>query len=211
MDLSSLRSDSTGGANRARLQQIGRTSQVKNKAPAPVQITAEQLLREAQEFKEDIVTAPRQQITDPAELREYQGRKRKEFEDGIRRNRHNVGLWMRYAAWEAKMEDFARARSVFERALDVDYRNQSMWLKYAEMEMKNRQVNHARNIWDRAVTLLPRIDQFWYKYAYMEEMMGEVDKARIIFERWMQFHPNQQAWLSYIKLEIRHQQIEKAR
>ena len=157
------------------------------------------------------VVPPKQEITDPAELKEYQGRKRREFEDGIRRNRQNMGLWMRYAAWEAKMEDFARSRSVFERALDVDYRNQSMWLKYAEMEMRNRQVNHARNIWDRAVGLLPRIDQFWYKYAYMEEMLGEINNARQIFERWMAFHPNEQAWLSFIKLEIRHKNIDRAR
>ncbi len=49
----------------------GRTAQVKNKAPAPVQITAEQLLREAQEFKEDTIVPPTQQITDPEELKEY--------------------------------------------------------------------------------------------------------------------------------------------
>lgn len=170
MDMSSLRGEkgATGAAARQRVQQMGRTSQVKNKSPALVQITAEQLLREAQEFKEDIVVPPDQEITDPAELKEYQGRKRQEFENGIRRNRMNMALWMRYAAWEAKMEDFARSRSVFERALDVDYRNQSLWLRYADMEMRNRQVNHARNIWDRAVNLMPRVEQFWYKYAYME-------------------------------------------
>jgi len=170
MDMSSLRGEkgATGAAARQRVQQMGRTSQVKNKSPALVQITAEQLLREAQEFKEESVVPPDQEITDPAELKEYQGRKRQEFENGIRRNRMNMALWMRYAAWEAKMEDFARSRSVFERALDVDYRNQSLWLRYADMEMRNRQVNHARNIWDRAVNLMPRVEQFWYKYAYME-------------------------------------------
>lgn len=209
MDMSSLHRAAPSG--RGGGGSSGRTTQVKNKAPANVQITAEQLLREAQEFKEDLVAPPKQQITDPAELREYQGRKRQEFEDGIRRNRHNMGLWMRYAAWEAQMEDLARSRSVYERAIDVDYRNQSMWLKYAEMEMRHRQVNHARNVWDRAVGLLPRIDQFWYKYAYMEEMLGEVEKARGIFERWMAFHPNEQAWLSFIKLELRHNFIERAR
>jgi crooked neck len=169
------------------------------------------LLREAQEYKETSAVPPRQEITDPAELKEYQGRKRKEFEDGLRRNRQNMGLWTKYAAWEAKMGDFARSRSVYERALDVDYRNQSMWLRYADMEMRNKQIAHARNIWDRAVGLMPRIDQFWYKYAYMEEMMGEIGHARTIFERWMTFHPNEQAWLSYIKLEIRHNNIERAR
>lgn len=185
--------------------------QVKNKSPALVQITAEQLLREAQEFKEEITVPPRQEITDPAELKEYMGRKRKEFEDGLRRNNHNMALWMRYAAWESKMQEYARARSVFERALDVDYRNQSMWLKYTEMEMRNRQINHARNLWNRAVQLLPRVDQFWYKFAYMEEMLGEATNARAVFERWMTFQPNEQAWLSFIKFEIRNKNIEGAR
>jgi len=212
MDMSSLHGGGPSGpAARAQVQRMGRVAQVKNKAPAPVQITAEQLLREAQEFKETSQVTVAREITDPTELKEYQGRKRKEFEDGIRRNRQNIGIWMKYAAWEAKMGEFARARSVFERALDEDYRNQSIWLKYAEMEMRHRQVAHARNVWDRAVTLLPRIDQFWYKYAYMEEMMGELSHARTIFERWMEFHPNEQAWLSYIKFEIRHNNIEGAR
>ena len=81
MDMSSIRREAggTGAAARARVQSHGRTVSVKNKAPAAVQITAEQLLREAQEFKEETVVPPKQQITDPAELREYQGRKRKEF------------------------------------------------------------------------------------------------------------------------------------
>lgn len=42
-------------------------------------------------------------------------------------------------------------------------------------------------------------------------MLGEIANARQIFERWMSFHPNDQAWLSYIKLEVRHGQIERAR
>lgn len=54
-----------------------RVCQVKNKSAALVQITAEQLLREAQEFREEITVPPRQEITDPAELKEYMGRKRK--------------------------------------------------------------------------------------------------------------------------------------
>ena len=98
---------------------------------------------------------------------------------------------------------------MFERAIDVDYRNPSVWLRYAEMEMKHRHVNHARNVWDRAVQLLPRIDQFWYKYAYMEEILGNVAGARAIFERWMEWKPEQQAYTSYIKFELRYQEVTK--
>ncbi|CEO99084.1 hypothetical protein PBRA_007198 [Plasmodiophora brassicae] len=182
----------------------GRPMAVKNKAAAPVQITAEQILREAMDRREVVIRAPEQKITDVDELQHYRARKRKEYEDTLRRQQHNVGVWMKYALWEASQLEFERARSIFERALDVDYRNHSVWLKYAEMEMKNRFVNHARNIWDRAVTLLPRVDQFWFKYTHMEEMLGNVAGARVIFERWMKWAPPANAWQSYVMMEMRH-------
>lgn len=162
---------------------MGRVEMPKNKSAAPVQITAEQILREAHEHKEMAFKAPTQKITDPQELADYRMRKRKEFEDVIRRQRQNIGCWVRYANWESSQQEFDRARSIYERALDVDYRNQSLWLKYAEMEMKNKFISYARNLWDRAVSLMPRVDQFWYKYAYMEEMLGNIAGARQIFER----------------------------
>lgn len=143
---------------------------IKNRAPAPIQITAEQLLREAQERGfEDVPTPPEQLIADRDELLSYQQGKRKDFEDQLRRKRQNIGIWCKYALWEASQNEFERARSVFERALDVDYRNLTLWLKYAEMEMKHKFLNHARNIWDRAVTLLPRqgtLDFICMVYVY---------------------------------------------
>lgn len=48
-----------------------RVAKVKNKAPAPQQITAEQILREAKERIQTAPKAPRQQITDPQELEEF--------------------------------------------------------------------------------------------------------------------------------------------
>ncbi|KAK2967474.1 hypothetical protein RJ640_000631 [Escallonia rubra] len=152
-----------------------------------------------------------EKITDPTELADYRLRKRKEYEDLIRRVRWNKSVWVKYAKWEESQKDFNRARSVWERALDVDYRDHTMWLKYADVEMKNKFINHARNVWDRAVTLLPRVDQLWYKYIHMEEMLGNVAGARQIFERWMSWEPDQQAWLSYIKFELRYNEIERAR
>lgn len=190
---------------------LPRPTRVKNKSPAPIQITAEQILREARERQEADIRPPKQKITDHAELADYRLRRRKEFEDLIRRARWNIGVWVKYAQWEESQKDFARARSVWERALEVDYRSHTLWLKYAEVEMKNGFVNHARNIWDRAVALLPRVDQLWYKYIHMEEMLGNVAGARQIFERWMEWQPDQQGWLSYIKFELRYGEVERAR
>ncbi|EER93674.1 hypothetical protein BDA96_01G144500 [Sorghum bicolor] len=190
---------------------LPRATRVKNKTPAPIQITAEQILREARERQEPEIRPPKQKITDPHELSDYRLRKRKEFEDVIRRVRWSVSAWVKYARWEEQQRDFARARSVYERALDVAHRDHTLWLKYAEFEMRNRFVNHARNVWDRAVSLLPRVDQLWYKYIHMEELLGAVANARQVFERWMSWRPDTAGWNSYIKFELRYGEVERAR
>ncbi|CAM6098606.1 unnamed protein product [Calypogeia fissa] len=190
---------------------LPRPTRVKNKTPAQIQITAEQILREARERQEAEIRPPKQKITDEEELGEYRLRRRKEFEDLIRRVRWNTSVWVKYAQWEETQKDFARARSIWERALEVDYRNTTLWLKYAEMEMKHRFVNHARNVWDRAVSLLPRIDQLWYKYIHMEEMLGNVAGARQIFERWMAWEPDHHGWSAYMKFELRYNEVERVR
>ncbi|KAL4073761.1 hypothetical protein J3A83DRAFT_4371055 [Scleroderma citrinum] len=190
--------------------QDGRAPRIRNRAPAPVQITAEQLLREAQERQESTFRAPKQRVEDFEELHEYRGRKRKEFEDRIRRNRGSIKEWTQYASWEASQGEFDRSRSVFERALDVDPRSVPLWLSYTEMELKNRNVQHARNLFDRAVTLLPRVDQLWYKYVYLEELLQNVPGARQVFERWMQWEPDDKAWQAYIKMEERYNELDRA-
>ncbi|XP_055694311.1 protein crooked neck [Lutzomyia longipalpis] len=195
-----------------KFQKMPKIAKVKNKAPAEVQITAEQLLREAKERDLEILPPPpKQKISDPTELKDYQQRKRKFFEDNLRKNRMVVSNWIKYAQWEESQKEIQRARSIWERAIDNDHMNITIWLKYAEMEMKNRQVNHARNLWNRAVTILPRVNQFWYKYLYMEEMLENIEGARHVFERWMEWQPEEQAWLTYIKFELRYKEVEKAR
>ena len=184
---------------------------VKNKAAAPQQISAEQLLREAVDRQEGSITAPTQRFADLEELHEFQGRKRKEFEDYVRRNRLNMGNWMRYAGWELEQKEYRRARSVFERALDVEPTNVQLWVRYIEAEMKERNINHARNLLDRAVTIQPRVDKLWYKYVYMEEMLGNIAGTRAVFERWMSWEPDEAVWAAYIKLETRYGEYERAR
>ena len=186
--------------------------QVKNRAPNPIQISAEHLLRDARERHLDAIpSAPTQYIADEEELALYQRTKRKDFESQIQRNRSSLGLWLRYANWEADQKEFERSRSVFERAIDNDYKIPALWIKYTEMELKNKFINHARNIFDRAVTLLPRIDQLWLKYSYMEEISGAIDQAMQVFERWMSWEPDEAAWIAYIKFYIRHNEVDRAR
>lgn len=178
--------------------------QVKNRAPAPVQITAEQILREAQIFQEKPFEAPKQKVMNLEELDDYRRQQRKYYEDRIRLYKGKTSYFLRYARWEVSQGEWERARSIFERALDMAPRDSSVYIAYAEMEMEHKFVNHARNIWNRAVELLPRVDQLWYKYAYMEEILGEIGLARQVFERWMRFVPDLLAWNQYIKFELRH-------
>jgi crooked neck len=182
---------------------MSRQGQVKNRAPAPIQISAEQIIREAADRQEAHVLDPVSKIHDAEEYQSFLSSRRKHFEDNIRYRREHIGNWVKYANFEEENKEYERSRSVFERALEVEHRSGELWLRYALFEMRNEFVNRARNILDRAVQILPRIDNLWYKYAYMEEMVGDVDKCREVFERWMGWYPDEGAWLSYARFEVR--------
>jgi crooked neck len=176
---------------------------VKNRAPAPIQISAEQILREAADRQEQHVVEPVVKVHDAEEYQSYLRDRRKHFEDNIRYRREHIGNWVKYARLEEDHKEFERARSIMERALEVDPRSAELWLRYAELELRNEFINHARNVLDRAVQLLPRVDFLWYKYVWMEEMMNDIPKCRAVFERWMKWMPDDNAWLSYARFETR--------
>ncbi|KAL3944700.1 MAG: hypothetical protein SGBAC_001215 [Bacillariaceae sp.] len=189
---------------------MSRSGQVKNRAPAPIQISAEQILREAADRQEAHTIDPVVQIHDAEEYQSYLRDRRKHFEDNIRYRREHIGNWVKYARLEEEHKEYERARSIFERALEVEGRSGELWLRYAEFEMRNEFVNHARNILDRAIQLLPRVDFLWYKYVYMEELIRDVPKCRAIFERWMKWMPDDNAWLSYARFETRCGSLDRA-
>lgn len=179
------------------------TGQVKNRAPAPIQISAEQLLRESADRQEALTVDPVVQIHDAEEYQSYLRDRRKHFEDNIRYRREHIGNWVKYAKLEEEHKEYERARSVFERALEVEPRSAELWLRYSQFEMRNEFLNHARNILDRAVQLLPRTDFLWYKYVYMEELVRDIPKCRAVFERWMKWMPDDNAWTAYARFETR--------
>ena len=95
---------------------------VKNYSAAERQITAEQLMREAPAYVTEQYKAPTSiHIMDQDELTDFKFNKRKEYEEKLRMQRHHIGTWIKYAEWEAEIQEFQRARSVFERAIEVDY------------------------------------------------------------------------------------------
>ena len=189
-----------------------RKGQPKNRAPAPVQISAEHLIREATDLKLDFIPPkPEQYVVDEDEVNIEKLEKRKAFENIVRTNPQHMGEWGKYAKWEESMGEFERSRSVFERALGINHKVHSMWVKYAEMEAKHRFINRARNVWDRAVTMLPRIDMLWYKYAWMEEQLEQLPSARAVYERWMKWEPKESGWMTYVNFEVRYGDWKRAR
>jgi crooked neck len=184
---------------------------VKNKAAAPIQISAEQLLREAVDRQEPSLQAPTTRFSDLEELHEFQGRKRKEHEERVRRNRVNLSNWLHYARWELEQKEFRRAQSIFERALDVHPTSVPLWVAYIDCELKSRNVMHARNLLDRSVTLLPRVDKLWWKFLHTLELLGDVVGTREVFNRWMQWEPDASAWSAFVKFEERYHEIDLAR
>lgn len=179
--------------------------------PAEIQITAEQLISDAYEYRPNPIKSTDTRIEDLEELHAYQRRKRQEYEGVIRRNRFNFGQWMRYAQFEIDQHDLLRARSVFERALEVDPNNVALWIRYIQSEIKTKNVNHARNLLDRATTILPRVDKLWYQYTATEESLGTVVAARAVFRKWLQWKPNAAVWKHYVAFEERYQEHDNCR
>lgn len=182
-----------------------------NKAPAELQITAEQILLEAYERKDAPIKHTQQRLNDLEELKDYQRRKRTEYENALRRNRLDFGQWLRYATFEIEQKDYPRARSIFERCLEVDHGQINVWLRYIQTELKTKNVNHARNVLERAVTLLPRVDKIWYYYVNLEESLKNYLGTRSLFKRWCTWQPSLRVWESFVKFEIRLKEFDNAR
>ncbi|KAI0463954.1 hypothetical protein LJB42_002963 [Komagataella kurtzmanii] len=186
-------------------------SVMKNKAPADLQITAEQILLEAYESKDPSLKLTEHKINDLEELQQMQLKKRTEYENALRMNRLNIGQWLRYATFEIEQRDYRRARSVFERCLEVDPTNVTVWIRYSQTELKGKNINHARNVLERATTVLPRVDKLWYLYVNLEETLGNVVGTRDIFLRWINWRPSENVWKHFIYFESRYGELENCR
>ncbi|CCD26043.2 Clf1p NDAI_0G02660 [Naumovozyma dairenensis CBS 421] len=181
----------------------------------PDQISAESILKDIYakrtQLKIKSTTTPKVDILDLEELKEFQRRKRTEFETYLKRNRLDMGQWIRYGQFEIEQHDWKRARSVYERALLVDSSYIPLWIRYIDNELKNKFINHARNLLNRAITILPRVDKLWYKYLFVEESLQNWDIVRALFRKWCLLEPKSNAWDSFIQFEIRQENWENVR
>ena len=169
------------------------------------------ILNEAFARKKPVKISTKVDIIDLEELKDYQLRKRTEYESYLKRNRLDIGQWIRYALFEIEQHDMRRARSIFERALLVDNSYIPLWIRYVDCELKHKYINHARNLLERALSTLPRVDKLWYKYLFVEESLENWNVVRSLFNRWISLEPNLNAWDSYIDFEIRQNKMENVR
>ncbi|KAG0671806.1 NineTeen Complex (NTC) component [Maudiozyma exigua] len=175
------------------------------------QLSVDSILNDVYARRKFTKTQPKLDILDIEELREFQGRKRREFESYLKRNRLDMGQWLRYATFELEQHDMRRARSIFERALLVNGGYIPLWIRYIDSEIKAKFLNHARNVLDRAITTLPRVDKLWYKYLFLEESLENWDIVRSLYNKWCSLEPERGAWASYIEFEIRQKKYNNAR
>ncbi|CAH8389536.1 unnamed protein product [Eruca vesicaria subsp. sativa] len=189
---------------------LPRPTRVKNKTPAPVQITAEQLLREARERQESQILPPQQNITDSAELSDYKLNRRKEFEDRIRRPGQPIQVWLNYARWEESQKDYARARSVWERALRKDYKNHELETFWTEPS-RYQETERARDIYKRFVLSHPKPSSYM-QYAEFEVKGGEVARARDVYELAVtNLGYEEEILVAFAEFEERCNEVERAR
>lgn len=175
------------------------------------QISAEQILKEVYDKRKVVKPSTEVDVLDLEELHEYQRRKRAEYETYLKRNRLDMGQWLRYAKFEVEQHDIRRARSIFERALSVDNGYIPLWIRYIDTELKLKFINHARNLLDRAINTLPRVDKLWYKYLLMEESLGNTTIVRSLFTQWTSLEPHPNAWDAFVAFEVRQENWENAR
>ncbi|KAK6589509.1 hypothetical protein RS030_203058 [Cryptosporidium xiaoi] len=192
---------------------------VKDKTSAPVQITVEQILKETYSGYAENKNVQNSynernefhEFRDSDELDEYVIRRRKEFEDIIRKKRWKISLYLSYAKWEALQHNFNNSRSIFERALNINYEHTRIWREYINMEIINGNINNARNLYERVIKLLPMVDEFWIKYVQMEQILKNYINVRHIFNNWIKWKPCKNIYFQYCKFEEECGEIELAR
>lgn len=168
------------------------------------QITAEQLIAQAQELQRltGTVRDPSKiLLSSPTELALYRQNTRKEFEEHVRKSFLDFGGWVRYAAWEEEQGAADCVRSIFERALSHHGEKKEFWRQYAEAEQRVGTADHARKILFRATTCLPQSVELWLKYVALEQSTHSDDHVREVFQRWMMTRPPAFVWRLAVQFE----------
>nr|CAD1843307.1 unnamed protein product [Ananas comosus var. bracteatus] len=178
--------------------------------PPPIQITAEQILREARELRDREIRPPKREIAGPTSSPSTASA-------GARSSRRPPPRALeRLRVGQVRAVGGVPGR-LPPRPLRVGARPRRR-LPQPHPLARVRRVRDAQPLRQPRPQRLgprrlppPRVDQLWYKYIHMEEMLRNVPAARQVFERWMQWQPDAQGWLSYVKFELRYGEVARAR
>uniref|UniRef100_A0A0M3IR76 TPR_REGION domain-containing protein n=1 Tax=Ascaris lumbricoides TaxID=6252 RepID=A0A0M3IR76_ASCLU len=200
-----------------------KAAKVKNKAPAALQITAEQLVREAKERDLEIVAPPpKTKISDPEELAEYQ-RKRRNKQVNHARNIWDRAVtilpratqfWLKYSYMEELIGNLPGARQVFERWIEWEPPEQA-WQTYINFELRYKETDRARIIWQHFLHVHGHDVKLWIRYARFEERSGYIGNARAIYERGVEYfgedNIDESLLIAFAQFEERQKEHERAR
>ena len=126
-----------------------------------------------------------------------------------------VGAWIRYAKFEMKNGEVARARNCYERAIEKladDEDAEQLFLAFAEFEERCKESERARCIYKFALDHIPkgRAEDLYRKFVAFEKQYGDkegiedaiVGKRRFQYEEEVRKNPlNYDSWFDYIRLE----------
>uniref|UniRef100_A0A915CZX8 Suppressor of forked domain-containing protein n=1 Tax=Ditylenchus dipsaci TaxID=166011 RepID=A0A915CZX8_9BILA len=194
-----------------------KAEKVKNKAAAGLQITAEQLLREAKERDLEAAPAPpRVRVTDPEEAAELNRKKRKEFEDNIRKN--HLWMWTIATSLLASIcrngNEMQADQSCSEHLGQSHHHPAACHTVLAEVLIHGRASRKYSGCKTgfRAVDGMGTDEQAWQTYINFELRYKEVDRARSIYQRFLHVHGHEyRNWVRYAKFEERHGYVGNSR
>ncbi|KAG6405823.1 hypothetical protein SASPL_133417 [Salvia splendens] len=124
---------------------LPRPIRVKNKTPASIEITAEQILREARERQESVCVKYAKWEESQKDFK----RSRSVWERALKVGYRDHTLWLKYADFEMKNKFINHARNVWDRATQLLPRVDQLWYKYIHMEEVLGNVAAARQIFER--------------------------------------------------------------
>lgn len=126
-----------------------------------------------------------------------------------------VGAWMKYAKFETKNREIARARCVCERAAEKVAEEEDveqLFVAFAEFEEQCKEIERARWIYKFALDHIPkgRAEDLYRRFLVFEKQYGDkegiedaiVGKRRFQYEDEVRNNPlNYDAWFDYVRLE----------
>jgi crooked neck len=154
-------------------------------------------------------------VEDYEELHEYRGRKRKEFEERIRRTPGNVGqpISRPFHRFCSFFRPYRGGGGIFQQSFRVTTRFISLltrlfylqlkeWTAYASWEASQGEYDRSRSVYERALAVDSRATKLWMSYTEMELKARNVQHARNLYDRAVTLLPRvDNFWYKYVYLE----------